>query len=208
MYLSLLRLNPRSRRARTEASRPYELHRSLMRTFPNSEDGGPGRVLFRLDVDRRTGAMAVLVQSEKEPDWTPLESSQDLLLRSPQHKTFEPVFARGQALYFRLRANPTVKRAGKRLGLPREEDQLSWLGRKGAQGGFEVVSVTVIPEGMTRDGMTDKDGSRHDLSLLSVRFEGVLRVVEPDLFRATLAKGVGSGKGLGFGLLSIAPLKG
>jgi CRISPR system Cascade subunit CasE len=39
----------------------------------------------------------------------------------------------------------------------------------------------------------------------SVMFDGLLRVSDPDVFRLTLQKGVGSGKAYGFGLLSIAP---
>ena len=203
MYLSLLKLNPRSRKAMTEASRPYELHRSLMCAFP---DESPGRVLFRLDIDHRKGGISILVQSEKQPDWTALNGSGGFFLEQ-KYRDFNPAVAVGQVLYFRLRANPTIKRNGKRLGILREEEQTAWLKHKGKEGGFEVVSLTVVPEGITHDKMTDRVGSRHDLSLCSVRFEGVLKVTDPDIFWQTLEGGIGSAKGLGFGLLSIAPLK-
>ena len=39
---------------------------------------------------------------------------------------------------------------------------------------------------------------------LAVRFEGVLQVVDPVAFQQTLRRGIGSAKGFGFGLLSIA----
>ena len=207
MYLSLLRLNPRSRKAMAEATRPYELHRSLMKAFPHEKDGGPGRVLFRLDIDNDKGAMSVLVQSETKPDWAPLNSARDFFSDQPQHKTFAPTFAQGQLLYFRLRANPSVKRRGKRLGIVKEEAQAAWLTRKASQGGFELVSLTVIPEGIAHDKMTDHVRSQHNLSLLSVRFEGLLRVTDPNTFLHTLERGIGSGKGVGFGLLSVAPPK-
>ena len=207
MYLSILRLNPHSRRAMTEARRPYELHRSLMLAFPDRKDGGPGRVLFRLDVDHRGGGISVLVQSENKPDWTALNNSGSFLLEGPLCKVFAPAFAAGQVLYFRLRANPTVKRNGKRLGILREEEQTAWLERKAKASGFESISLTVIPENMACDKMTDQVGSPHDLSLLSIRFEGLLKVTDPHTFRQTIQCGIGSGKGLGFGLLSIAPLR-
>ena len=41
--------------------------------------------------------------------------------------------------------------------------------------------------------------------LRSVLFEGLLQVTDPDAFRQTLIRGIGSGKSFGFGLLSIAP---
>src|SRR6267142_450598 len=117
MYLSKLVLNPASRRVRTEASRPYELHRTLMCVFPSAAEGGGGRVLFRLDVDRNSGSMILLVQSAQKPDWQQLHSSSDFFLEPAQCKKFTPVFQPGQDLRFRLRANPTVKREGKRFGL-------------------------------------------------------------------------------------------
>jgi CRISPR system Cascade subunit CasE len=207
MYLSLLKLNPRSRRAMTEISRPYELHRSIMMAFPNNRGNGLGRVLFRLDVDGKSGDIAVLVQSRDKPDWTALNSTGGFLLEQPRCKSFEPPIVSGTVLYFRLRANPSVKRNGKRLGTIKEEEQVTWLRRKAKESGFEVLSLTVIAEGMARDGMTDPAGARHNLSLLSVRFEGILRVTDPKTFREALEKGIGSAKGLGFGLLSIAPLR-
>ena len=38
----------------------------------------------------------------------------------------------------------------------------------------------------------------------AVRFEGVLQVVDPVAFQQTLRCGIGSAKGFGFGLLSLA----
>jgi CRISPR system Cascade subunit CasE len=207
MYLTLLKLNPRSRRAMTEVSRPYELHRSIMTAFPNSRDNGLGRVLFRLDIDRKSGDIAVLVQSRGKPDWTAMNKTGDFLREPPQCKSFEPSIFRGTVLYFRLRSNPSVKRNGKRLGIIKEEEQITWLRRKAKESGFEILSLTVVPEGMARDSMTDRAGLRHDMSLFSARFEGILKVTDPKAFYGALEKGIGSAKGLGFGLLSIAPIR-
>jgi CRISPR system Cascade subunit CasE len=62
-----------------------------------------------------------------------------------------------------------------------------------------------VDEGLVR-GKTGVCPHDHGLQLASVRFEGVLRVVDPERMAATLQTGIGSGKGLGFGLLSIAPV--
>lgn len=207
MYLSLLKLNPSSRKVRVEAYRPYELHRSIMHAFPDKNNGGPGRVLFRLDIDQKTGNMSVLVQSEKKPDWTSLDNSGNFLLQPSQSKIFEPSISAGQVLYFRLRANPTVKRNDKRLGILTEEEQIKWLQRKGEDSGFVVVSLSVVPEGIAHDKTTDSSANQHDLSLLSVRFEGVLKVTDAQIFRKTVEKGIGSAKGFGFGLLSVASVR-
>ena len=204
MYLSKLVLNPTSRRVRTESGRPYELHRTLMRAFPSAEEG-TGRVLFRLDMSKESNSIALLVQSEKEPDWRPLDEVEGFLLEPAQSKPFSPVFHNGQPCRFRLRANPTVKRQGKRFGIVKEDEQLAWLHRKGKDGGFEPVSVVVSPERKMQDKMTDRARTPHNLTLVAVRFDGLLSVTEPVTFCQTLAQGVGSGKGFGFGLLSVAP---
>jgi len=207
MYLSLLRLNPRSRRAMTEASRPYELHRSLMTAFPDKAAGGAGQVIFRLDIDWESGGIAILVQSGKEPDWAGLNGATGFVTEY-QTKPFDPIFTVGQVLRFRLRANPTkrVKETGKRQGVLGEEAQTEWIRKRGHRSGFEIVAVNVNDEGFARDKSKEANGAKHNMTLLSVRFDGVLRVTDPKAFRQTIEQGIGSAKGLGFGLLSIAPV--
>jgi CRISPR system Cascade subunit CasE len=121
---------------------------------------------------------------------------------SAQTKDLQPLFRVGKVLAFRLLANPTAKRDGKRYGLLAEDDQITWLRRKAEAGGFELLSVSVTPQGLLKD-RKGKDGT--EVTFLSVRFDGLLRVTDPQAFRATMEAGVGSAKGLGFGLLSVAP---
>jgi CRISPR system Cascade subunit CasE len=45
----------------------------------------------------------------------------------------------------------------------------------------------------------------HGLTVVGVRFEGRLRILDLDRFRAAIATGIGPGKAYGCGLLSIAP---
>lgn len=208
MYLSRLILNPRSRQVQSEINNPYEMHRTVMNAFPAD---GPGRVLFRLESLARPGHLILLVQSEDEPDWSWLADKSGYLQAVPEDnpacKRYRPTFAPGQRLYFRLRANPTVKRKfegeknSKRVGLYREEEQIEWLQRKAERGGFGVLTAMPYDEGMSTGQIRHKG---HRLKLLSVRFEGLLQVIDPDQFLETIRQGIGSGKGLGFGLLSIA----
>jgi len=209
MYLSRLILNPRSRQVRSEIGNPYEMHRTIMGAFPKKlpEDE---RVLFRLDTDRRSGRLTLLVQSLGVPDWSWLAEPgergylQPVSDSNPGIKSFQIRLAPGQRLVFRLRANPTVKRNGKRLGLLREEDQRNWLNRKATHGGFTVLTADVRTEGLTK-GTIRRPNEKHRLCMLAVRFDGILQVTDSERFQETVRQGVGSGKGLGFGLLSLAP---
>jgi len=220
MYLSRLILNPRNRRVQREMAEPYQMHKTLMRSFPDDLDREKERVLFRVDADPRSGTFSVLLQSPLEPRWGWLENNGAHGYLAPDHrlspgvdenlatKSFDLKFVAGQAFAFRLRANPTVKRRfpngdHKRVGLYREEEQIAWLGRKGEQGGFRVLSVSARQEPEV-GGRICRDGDTHKLKLLAVRFDGVLQVTDPERFQETVRRGIGSGKGFGFGLLSLA----
>jgi CRISPR system Cascade subunit CasE len=204
MYLTQLLLNPRCRSVRKDLSDPYDLHRTILRAFPDAKDGGPGRVLYRVELPRGEPRFVVLVQSDVVPDWSRLEVDSDYLLRPPAIKPFDPAFAAGQRLAFRVRANPTVKRDGKRRPLLDEDQQRAWLDRKGAEAGFHVVRAEVSPEGASC-GHKPAEGSTLVLTHHAVRFDGVLAVTEPQQLRQALRSGIGSAKGFGFGLLSLAP---
>lgn len=209
MYLSRLKLNPCHRTTRELNLNPYLLHQAVFRAFSDAADGGTGRVLYRLDINR-TGKVSLLVQSEKLPDWDRAELLQTCLEEPVEKpKVYPPALRNGQMLYFRLRANPSVKKKdenkknGYRLGLFKEEDQKKWLDTKGEKGGFTLVSCRTIPEGISHD---DKRGERK-LRHFAVCFEGILSVKDSQLFEETVKSGIGSAKGFGFGLLSVAPVR-
>lgn len=219
MYLSRLILDPTDRHARRDLADIYQLHRSVMSGFA-AQLPAEERVLFRLDEDGG-GRPLLLVQSQTAPDWGELSAGYLLaadpfyLLPNPAVKQVAPVFRAGQWLRFRLRANPTVKKPaedggqGRRVAIVREDAQLAWLGRKGVAGGFcfDETAVRVAEPGRAF-GLTraDAGGGRHRVELHVVQFDGVLQVTDAECFAATVRAGVGSGKGFGCGLLSVAPV--
>jgi len=201
VFISRLRLNPRSPRVLQEIEDRYELHRTIMGAFPDAEQGGPGRVLFRVDDFSETNGHSILVQSEKEPTWDRLRVPGDYCLEPPQHKRIELVFTEGQRLQFRLLANPTVKIDGRRLGIFGEQQQLDWLLRKAVDGGFEFQHAVVNPKGFV---IGSKEGVSGNIKIFGVQYDGLLIVKNPELFLETVKSGIGSAKGFGFGLLSLA----
>ena len=213
MYLSKLTFRNNSVKARRLIASPYQLHKAILRAFPDAIDGGMGRVLFRVDHSGESDNSYLLVQSEKKPDWQKAEWLLDCLADQPQTKPFQLNPRKGQVFYFRLLANPTVKRRkndslpSKRLGLLREEDQIAWLRSKAEKGGFSLLSCTATAKEMVKD-IKENGAAVHRLTLLSVCFEGVLVVESTEKFLETMRSGIGSAKGLGFGLLSLAPLGG
>jgi len=91
---------------------------------------------------------------------------------------------------------------GKRVPVPTEmlED---WLSRRAELGGFRVRRLASIQAGWAYMNKTRERGKGQRLR--SVRYEGVLEVVDAGRFDDTLIEGIGPGKAFGFGLLSVAP---
>ncbi|NQT19766.1 MAG: type I-E CRISPR-associated protein Cas6/Cse3/CasE, partial [Planctomycetes bacterium] len=197
MYLSKLTLNPRSRAVRLDLASAYELHRTVMRAFPDKADGGPGRVLFRLEQQKESRPPVVLVQSEKQPHWPAVEEEPHYLF-DVASKTFNPKLQEGRRLGFRLRANPTVKREKKRHGLFRDEDQRAWLARKGQAGGFDPIDFT-IREARTVFSRSGEAARSNRQTHFAATFEGILQVTDSAAFLNALAAGIGPAKGFGFG---------
>lgn len=218
MYLSRLIPDPRDRAVQREIANPYELHRTVMAGFP-ADLPDEERVLFRLDAEARIPYLSLLVQSITAPDWHALTDRPGYLLplaqcpapvrSNPATKTFDLSLSAGQMLAFRLRANPTVKRQGKRHGLYREEDQRAWIERKAQRGGFRLIRVSAAREdevhALIKPAEDEARERRRRGTFLAVRFEGVLQVTDPDQLAETVRRGIGSAKGFGFGLLSLAP---
>lgn len=218
MYLSKLTLNPRSNQVLHDLSDPYQMHKTVLSGFPERMPVEE-RVLFRVELQRERQMMMVLVQSHTLPDWEHL--SEKTYVLKPAELTevcYEP--HSGETFRFRLAANPTKRlpvapenrlradgkeNLGKRIGLFDEDQQIDWLKRKGQINGFEVLSVTTAKMLQPDGWKVDKDGKKHCLRQLGVCFDGRLLVTDAALFARAWLDGIGSGKGMGFGLLSLAP---
>ncbi len=218
MYLSRLLLNPRSRQVQRETADPYNLHRTLMQAFgPQRHQAG---VLHRIEVDGRTGAIMLLVQSQDQPDWSVLAEKEYLLppdpfsgLENPAVKPVDLTLHPGQILRFRLVANPTIKRDGKRHPLYKEEDQCRWLETKGTGSeakkrpgsGFRILEVQVQKLGDQHGYTRSNEEMRHKLTLHTVQFNGRLQITDVVKFTTAVETGIGPAKAFGCGLLSLAP---
>lgn len=210
MYLSRLILNPRSRQVQRDLARPGEMHKTVLRAFPDDLEEATERVLYRLDQQPQTQHLALLVQAHGAPDWRKLDVGYLLadVADNPATKKVELQFQTGQRLAFRLRANPTKRlsagkgKIGKRIGLYKMEEQIEWLQRKGEQHGFILQSA--LP---TQQQRIDQRSIERELKFFSVQFDGILQVTDPAVFLTAIQAGIGSGKAFGFGLLSVAPVR-
>jgi CRISPR system Cascade subunit CasE len=236
LYLAQLNLNPRTREVRRDLADCQQMHRTLLAAFPEKTQTEAGArqefgVLYRVEIHQRTGVVSVLVQSAFQPDWSKLPPGY-LLTTPDEPKEIGSVYQSlqaGQRLRFRLRANPTkcvarqhrpadAQRDGKRVELRNQADQLAWLRRKAAEGGFDLVQINLAPDNesvvnvaqaQVREvgkafGWREDGGQRRKLTLALAMFEGELVIGDTAKFYQVLRQGIGRGKAYGCGLLSLA----
>ncbi len=202
MHLTRLTLDPRSAQARRDLGDAYEMHRTLARAFAADAQSPPARFLWRLEAGSNAWATpVVLVQAAAEADWSALQALPNYLQRPVESKrlALEEWVEGGGRYRFRLQANPTVTRQGKRYGLVGEDEQLAWLNRQGGRHGFSIEAALVTA--------SDVLSSRKGEGLISVQrvcFEGRLQVQNLEAFSRALVAGIGPAKAFGCGLLSVA----
>jgi CRISPR system Cascade subunit CasE len=183
----------------------YDWHQAVWKAFPG-RDGERRDFLTRLD-ERRDGFRLLIVSPNEpiRPEWCPPGSWQSKCIP-------ETYFTRRRYV-FQLCANATKKVAkvgvdgkptknGRRVPLRTREEFVSWLSRKGEQGGFAVSEETLRTFSRGREYF-EKQGTRGLHS--AVEFQGVLNVTDPLKFHESFTRGIGSAKAFGFGLLVIAP---
>jgi CRISPR system Cascade subunit CasE len=205
MYLSRLTLNS-SRMAVLWVSNPYRVHQRLRMAC-----GDDPHLLFRIE-ENTQGVIQILFQSENEPDGKEAFDDFPVLLHPMECKPFMPQLKAGASYRFRLLANPTVKktiaRGGEqkkaRLGLLNENAQQDWLQRKIEAAGSKVLASRTLPRGFHHSRKNPAIDENHQTHL-AVLFEGLLQVNDASLLQVALETGIGSAKGYGFGLLSLAP---
>lgn len=206
MHLAKITLDPHYPQARRDTSNAYELHRTLCRAFAADESTTPSRFLWRMEYTRPPVGLikaTVLVQSALQGNWQPLEGIDGYQLDGHKCIDLGELLATGRRYRFRLSANPTVTRAGKRYGLVGEEAQLDWLARQGQRLGFNNCGAVV--DGCERIGVKQRKTNRW-ITLDVVHFEGVLEATNAEALGRALVDGIGHGKALGLGMLSLAPL--
>mgnify|MGYP001135004147 FL=1 len=144
----------------------------------------------------------VLVQTSDTPDPT------SIAVTAPDYYvSFESRYNRllenlrtGDRLRFKVFANASVKREGKRHGLYRQDDQLAWIEHQLLKHGAEPVAVRI---GETSTERCWRGRDSRPISVYGVMFEGLLDVVDPNRVRDLVRNGLGHAKALGFGLVTL-----
>lgn len=231
-YLSRIYLNPLRTGAQSLLRNPQRMHAAVLGGL--SRQPVDERVLWRPERDGANRA-SVLVLTQSTPSWEHLiEQAGWAASDDPQAlvRAYEPVLARterGREFRFRVRVNPVSatraptkpsveqqrhlqspgRRRGVRVPHRTAAHQLEWLMSRIEKWGFafrgdEDTAAAVRLTARERLSFAKPGG--HRVVIQTATFEGILRVENPEVARASLLHGVGAGRAYGCGLLTLAPL--
>lgn len=204
VHISAVRIPLNTELALVASQDFYAIHKLLCSAFPSGA-ARQARILFRFDIENDAGWLCV--QTLTPPDWSRLAERTGLQIAGPIPLQI-PEAAR---LRFRLLARPTYRigrqgdpERGRRAALEAEQDQLDWLRRKAAAGGFEVLACSLTDRIWfdTRSNPQLENGAPRPLH--ATQFDGILAVTDRGRLRTAIRNGIGPQKAFGFGLLSVA----
>ncbi|EAO2872861.1 type I-E CRISPR-associated protein Cas6/Cse3/CasE [Salmonella enterica subsp. enterica] len=186
----------------------YVMHQWLWELFPGGKER---QFLYRRE--ELQGAFRFFVLSQERPSKS--------AIFDVQCRPFAPELSVGQILFFTLRANPTICKAGKRHDLLMEAKRkvktqhdsrdiwafqqqaaLEWLSRQGEQNVFSLREASVYAY---RQQQIRRKKSRQMIQFSSVDYAGVLVVNNPVLFLQRLVQGYGKSRAFGCGMMMIKP---
>jgi CRISPR system Cascade subunit CasE len=220
MYLTQFRFNTARRGARALLGSPQALHAAVLDSFARAEDHttGTARTLWRLDHHARHDVVLYLV-SPGEPDLTHLvEQAGWPTTETWQTRAYQPFLNTlecGQSWAFRLTANPVHNRRPsdaapdtKRFGAVTVHHQIAWLTGRAERHGFAIApqsdgELNLYVHRRNSASFTRKRGER-PVTVVSVSYDGVLTVTDPEVLRHALTNGIGQAKAYGCGLMTLA----
>lgn len=210
MYLTRMELDTRKRSTMIALNSPQKLHGAIESAFDSTERK---RKLWRIDnLGEKT---YILLLSEDKPDLSNAVRQFGISGAGSDFETrdYSPLLERiqdGSVWHFKLTANPTVSssqkcKTGERGNVKAhisEQYQVKWLLDRAEKYGFALdeneFCVTGVKWYIFRKGT-----ERNRVSILSVTYEGTLKVTDKEVFRNTLINGIGREKAYGLGMLTV-----
>lgn len=207
MYMSCFRLKTNSPSVMQCLRDANDMHRNVMKMFPQVSDASARKELgilyrlYRMDHETR-----LYLSSNSCPDPSALSHGFEMI---DTPKDLAPVldgFTAGRTYRFDLFASPTKKvesngKNSKRVFLISSQDRLEWLKRKAADAGFQIVWAREEGQETVRAAIRQGESA---ITCVGVQFCGVLRVADGAAFQKAYTEGIGSQKAYGMGMMLLA----
>lgn len=208
MYLTRVKLAKEDRYKMRNLTHLGDFHSWVEESFPKEiEQKKRTRKLWRLDSLKSN--LYLLLVSETQPDKERLEKyAVPNSYESKDYNLFLDSISQGQQYYFQLTANPTKSikntgdpaKRGRVVPLISIEDQLQYLYERSEKHGFSIEPNNIT---IKERGFKDFYRGNKRLNIISVTYQGILKVTNREKFIKALVDGIGSKKAYGFGLLTV-----
>ncbi|NLJ95216.1 MAG: type I-E CRISPR-associated protein Cas6/Cse3/CasE [Clostridiaceae bacterium] len=210
MYLSRVEIDTRNRRKIKDLTRLTAFHNWVESSFPNEVSQGiRRRKLWR--IDRLQGKDYLLIVSEQAPSIPELEKyGVEKSGQVKDYTSFLEGLEEDKNYRFRITLNPVIakievkgQQRGRIKPLVSVEEQMQFLYDRSEKNGFRLQKDNFhITE---REFVPYKQANGKLLRLNKVTYEGLLQIVDKDIFIKTLTKGFGKKKAYGFGMMTVIP---
>ncbi len=192
MYISKILLDVSIPLVRSELA---DLNR-LKSTLSKSVIGGT--FLYRIEnvpLDKNGYMQPLVLVSENKPDKSASGKPSGFFSAIETYEYNIPV-RYGMVYKFLLKANPSTRIIFFNSEIEGSELQVKWLESESLSGGFQLIDCSVKQDGYISSG-------EEKVKLLSVIFEGSMKITDENRFRQMLNKGIGRGREYGLGLVSV-----
>ena len=209
MYLSRIMLDTRRMEAIRALAIPTVLHGAIEQSFT----GERKRKLWR--VDQFSEKCFLLVLSEDKPDFTAFvhqfgSANENGGWETKSYSNFLAQISANQTWRFRLCANPVhsckengSSERGKLFAHVTREHQQKWLLSRAEKHGFSLQAENFDITRSEWVKFSKGTAKYYNISIYMAVYEGLLTIIDADLFRGALIDGIGRAKAYGCGLLTI-----
>jgi len=186
---------------------PYSLHRVVYSLFPDvrSEDDKQASEFSGIqfsDLGGDARGRKVLLLSDRPP-----AANIDGQYGEVNSRPLPAGFLNHRHYRFKLIINPTRRDNASKKLLPvkgREAIADWFMARAEASWGFVADPAALQVERV--EVLRFKEKAQREVTLAQAHMTGVLRVTDADIFRQSVARGIGRGRAFGCGLLQIVPI--
>ena len=187
---------PKKVAARRRVSDRYRWHQVAWEFFPGTDERN---FIFRVDVFAEHFQLLLLSEMQaKAPEWVERVQTKEVASSFLQKDAYQFDFWADVAL---SDAPKEGEKRGRVRSVNSDEDALAWLQRKGGAHGFQITGAAVVQRRMERFWRKGAAGQ-----VCAVHFQGTLQVKDHTLFTEAFQKGIGRGRSLGFGMLTLIPI--
>lgn len=205
MYLSRIPIDMSKRESLRAMNSSSVFHGALESCF----EGERTRKLWR--IDHLNGQDYILVLSNEKPELSSFCNQFSYDEKRYETKDYNILLNKikdGTVWRFRLTANPTRSihtiegaKRGKVVAHITNDYQKKWLLERAEKNGFEIDESGFDVVEIKWKKFYKKD--KNSVTILSVTYEGVLKIKDAELFKEMLVNGIGRGKSYGMGLMTV-----